>query len=392
MPGPLTWLMQRAEATKRRLNDFSPERLEADVENILADYKEDPLSLVGPHVGGLGIIRKGGMPGLNAWTEIDEDRLINALAMTRRGELDSPSMYVAKGGPKYTFGNMALVARPDAVDPIRRPGMLYNRDAWTPMLSDFESNTHPYNRLRNRLSHAGYDDYRLKHPVNHVGHQLMIDQSPKFTSFKDFENSPYGAGVLMSTTRESNLPKGWSELLSQKAGLATVKDRATKLNIPHTDRAIEELMSPESTVAKEVVKLEFPQLSNLIDDWGKLNDRVRYRQFAKAVPTSHDAKEILQFARSAPSTYGELKVSGPLSITRENFLAAIPKNPSTVDNLTIEALKRRGIPVINPNQASAIGGEQGLVDIMNRLTEESVFPFERAMIYPNYDHLFDGLD
>ena len=66
MGGALEYLMQRAETGKRRLRDLfrnPSDHVSADLENIIADYRQDPLSVVGPHIpmGGLaGVIKPKG--------------------------------------------------------------------------------------------------------------------------------------------------------------------------------------------------------------------------------------------------------------------------------------------------------------------------------------------
>ena len=328
-----------------------------------------------PPVAAAGIIRRGGMKGLNSWTEIPEANL-DAL-LRNGGELTSPSVYIAKGGPRYKFGDIAMIARPDALDPVRKPGKIYNRDAWTPTRDHFSNNDVATNRLYNKLEHGGYNDYRHTGQLGDNGHRLLIDQSPEFTSAKAFEESPRGADLLMRSTSSSGLTKRVSDELRRDMSRETILHNARKLDIPipREDALRRFLTSADG----DMDKMDYPGFSTLMYDWNSLRNPTKYQQFVKTVeegnPFSH---RLIDRARTAPSNYAELKVSGPLSLTRENFLAAVPQD--TVDPSTINLLRKRGIPVIDTNKTGR--SEQDLIDLMDILTEESAYPLEHLMAQP----------
>lgn len=382
----LTKIMQSGQGVKRRVKELlkDPEYVaNQTIDELASQFYEDPLSMVGPHVhGAAGILRRYGVPGLNSWVEIPEDNLYKLLH--GKGELTSPSMYVAKGGPRYKFGDYALVGRPDKLDPINRPGKLYNRDSWTPVKQEFPANDTVENRLKNKFAHGGFDDYRRGSALGDIGHRLMIEQSPVFRSFKEFEDSPYGAKVLTGSTSHSGLPKHIARELNREMAKESILHNARRLHLDIPgDESLKRFMSDSEGVEDRV---NFPGFSSLVDDWRSLRNPSKYHQFRKTVTENNPySQRLTTWARSAPSNYAELKVSGPLALTSENFVGAIPRVPDMSDPIVNELLRKRGIPVLDRSVTGT--SEKDMINLMNTLTEESAYPLEHLMVKPDYEEL-----
>lgn len=309
-----------------------------------------------------GMLRVGGRPDLIAThSTTDLGDLIRESKRRNMGvaELYSPSLAVTKDKVQSNFGNTILVPRVGAFDPKTHTSTLFNRDAYTPRYKDFPGSAvqpHPQGYLdvsdglkadplrrdakygRGPTSNPGarlddrflVDDpqgFKMTEGAGHgnVGlgasellspqHADAIQASPAFRSFAAYEKSKAGAGTLRTFTP----PGGLSEQYYNEF-----------LNSPTGQKLWDLLDSPAFIQPRK-------GLMNHLDELDP-TDLKAYGEYVRKM-------------RELPSEYGELKVSGPVPITKEHWAGVLlPEGrakPNEFGELVaeMEYLQRMGIPV-----------------------------------------------
>lgn len=144
----------------------------------------DAASMVPVGAGGAGqaMITAGGDPRLLLSRGTVKDALLYALK--NKNKIDNPSFAIAKEYLPENFGDVFVLPHPRALDPKYHPrnSELYNIDAYTGPRSSITGET--------RLQWGDLPDTEE--------YALRVAMSPKYNSFKHFENSSHGAklGVL----------------------------------------------------------------------------------------------------------------------------------------------------------------------------------------------------
>lgn len=269
-----------------------------------------------------GAIRKGGKPSLNLTHETSVARLLEAI---NANYLRHPSIAIAENNGRPFAGNpsISLVMNPTyhGFDPARNPqNLLLNRDSFVTRsmrpASDFAPefrrgqldlrNTEGLNNYVPSLRDAAVID-RYAPPTD--GQKLLsIQGSPRFTSFQEYEKSPFGAATL----------------------------------------------NPESsyayhTVVDAIAEYDEDLLKTLYGPQRGINADLALQNLEKASKRNSEAMIALTAIKRAASDYAELKVLGDVPISPKTISAAILpdealRNYSTtgIEDLAKE-LRARGI-------------------------------------------------
>jgi len=260
--------------------------------------------------GGKQAIRKGGDHNLEATHATGGAYNLIDIHGKPHKELSSPSFAIwnskhADGVPFAGKDSPLIVPRPGALDPLNHPGELYNRDAYTLRGRDYDTLKgmhYPKKRLEQRFGEYPVRLKEFEGTTGDVGHDLAIESSPKFGSFKQFERDPRGANLL-------------------KTDADTIRGAQDDQNA-----LIGKLLRDHSRPMPGYLTV------------GENKDFVR--QAAKA--GDPDAQEFLRSAAYMPSEYAELKTKGPLAFTPEKIAGvALPTDPASID--VAKALRNRGI-------------------------------------------------
>lgn len=227
-------------------------------------------------LGLLGAIRKGGNPELFAWHNSDIGKIIDLL--DESGALSNPSIGISKFNPFHFGGHesVSLLMRPgDEIDPAKVRADLFNRDGYT-------------TRIKSDVAQY-LDDTRFTENAapKDPSHLLSIAASPKFKSLKEFEESPYGAGTLLTPKTQDYASDRYDEIKERLNASAMGEDF-----VPQT--ALE-----RQAWAKEMVKgLD-------VDD-----------------PTGL-GQELLNILKASPSEYAELKKLGDLPLNSDTVAGVL---------------------------------------------------------------------
>ena len=338
-----------------------------------------PAALSGSRTAQRGAITVGGNPDLYPGHGTSAGNLLNVFASrdpAKAGiaELSGPSIGIGKGGPDLSFahgpgGGVLLVPRVGAYDPAAYPTTLFNRDAYTPrdrQLGDYKISLEAQNAAKDLAEawhpgmlkyfktpenlrqaalagHAGARiDARLADPRNkdlwarefsekstgNWAHDEAIKGSPAFRSFKQFENSPLGAALLMDK-RNPDLADGAIERWQGQGALDKVFGQGFTdfLNKPQAkwDPAVsgDELAtqfahySPSGAAKKgmtfdQFLSISAPSLRQTVLDWGSTPEHL-----------NQAAREYRGLLKQTPSNYAEIKVAGPTQLSPENWAGAV---------------------------------------------------------------------
>ena len=342
-----------------------------------------PSALSGSRTAQRGAITVGGNPDLYPGHGTSAAKLLETLpsrAPAKGGiaELSGPSIGIGKGGPDLSFahgpgGGVLLVPRVGAFDPAAYPSTLFNRDAYTPrdrllgrsqtykdvrgalqesfrnVEDEFDRGGRYYGedpsqvlrklqanfankRVQDRLtSDLNKDLWAREFPEKSTGnwvHDEAIKGSPAFRSFKQFENSPLGAALLMDK-RYPDLAEGAIERWQGQGALDKVFGQGFTdfLNKPQAkwDPAVsgDELATqfahyfPSGAAKKgmtfdQFLSVSAPSLRQTILDWGSTPEHL-----------NQAAREYRGLLKQTPSNYAEIKVAGPTQLSPENWAGAV---------------------------------------------------------------------
>lgn len=271
----------------------------------------------------LGALRAGGRPDLLAThgTTIDNLFAANDRAATH---LYSPSLAVTPGSQlDNSFADgITLIPRTGAFDPATSNSSLFNRDVWTPRYYHYDGSARDdaAARLADKLTMphdggrlGGYDPADDTDLLEQIGRTAGIYESPRFPSFKAFEQSPYGARVL---TNNFNAPENASTAFEQ------ILNRHLKTS------GHEGLVGEAWTDARQVL-------------------------VKQAQEGDKEAQKILQLSRKLSSNYGELKVHGDVPLVSDYWAGALMWDRPKPEKITQESLReikevfrKGGIPVV----------------------------------------------
>ena len=275
--------------------------------------------VLGGGIAGFGILRQGGTRGINAIHGTSEHALVKLaeeIEQTGKAILHSPSFEITRNdakGPQFGWGDTSIIPDPRAIDPkVRLDGHLYNRDAYVARTGGREFTEAELNAI--------IHDSRLTEGESPgLAHSLSIIGSPRFYSFKDYEQSLLGAALLDKSIKPVQ-PYLW-----RKAGFSDVD----VYNAGHN---------------KE----------DLIDFYDRLEMKARMGETP--------ARQILKRIREQGSEYGELKLTRGLDLNSSTVLATIVNpgiNPGDLQNVK-QAFAKKDIPVgefldfISSNEKTAL--------------------------------------
>lgn len=274
---------------------------------------------IGTGAAGFGILRQGGIRGINAIHGTNEHSLVqlaDEINKTGRATLHSPSFEITRNeasAPKFGWGDTSIIPDPRAIDPkVRLDAHLYNRDAYVARSGGKEF-------TETELNAIIHDSRLTEGESPGLSHSLSIIASPRYYDFKDYEQGNLGAAAL---TRPI---KPVETYLYRKAGFSD----ADIYNATHS---------------KE----------DLLDFYDRLE--------AKALNGETPARQILKRLKEQGSEYGELKLIRGLDISSSNILATIVNpgmSPGDVQNVK-KAFGKKDIPVgemldfISPNEKQAL--------------------------------------
>ena len=333
-----------------------------------------PSALAGSRTAQRGAITVGGNPDLYPYHGTSAAKLLETLptrdpAKAGIAELSGPSIGISKGGVDTSFahgqgGGVLLIPRVGAYDPAAYPATLFNRDAYTPRFQsakaptikdkaavleeaggDFELGGSYYagnpgsvlpdfarRRNRERLSPQLPRDLRVReftgNSTGNWAHDEAIKGSPAFRSFKQFENSPLGAALLMDK-RYPDLAEGAIEHWQGQGALDKIFGQGFTdfLNKPQTkwDPAVsgDELATqfahyfPSGAAKKgmtfdQFLSISAPSLRQTVLDWGSTPEHL-----------NQAAREYRGLLKQTPSNYAEIKVAGPTQLSPENWAGAV---------------------------------------------------------------------
>jgi hypothetical protein len=279
----------------------------------------------------LGAIRRGGDPflqvthGTTPWKLAKVGSTIEETKPFK--ELSSPSFAVSDYGseaiPFYHPSSGALVIpKVGAVDPLKHPSTVYNRDAFVQRGADVAEDL---NNPELRLLHRFWTDRDLKlrevqGSTGAISHDVAIKESPIFPSFKAYETSPAGSATLRKAEDPDEWGRAFHDRFMQWGGRTIGNRRAA-----HTDL----------TVA--------------------------------AMKGDTEAQELLKLAKNAPSDYAEVKTHGPLALTPEKVAGVILPEPTGLNEDIIKLLRgeygRRKIPT------ETVGSDWDIRDVRSLIDE-----------------------
>lgn len=285
--------------------------------------------------------------------------------VTPHKELSSPSFSIRPHGtdlPFWTHDSPIIIPKPNALEPFNHPAEIFNRDAYVKRGGQMaEALRDPKARLAQR-----FDPESLRFGENMIGnpgstgelsHDMVIQASPRFRSFKHYETDPAGASTLMK----------------------------------HNDPSpMDAAMDMEDRMFKWLNDNNFKWKSG---DWA---DRLsNYQGGVKAMREGAargdpEAKEIMAYVKRAPSEYGELKTKGPLSLTPEKISGILMPTKSSGENVPVEQSDKliklltrryqdRGVPVhpydnefiFNKNQGEGREGWNYLSDMIDQVQQSA---------------------
>lgn len=235
-------------------------------------------------------------------------------------DIEGPNPIITNFG-SYSNGSLWLVPRLGAFSPRDPNATLINRDAYTPRFSQYQGKAVDFAKLKQKqlidtpatgrkivelpnmdLVRGRLQDRGLAGPLpwprggaleeKHdpgEGHRASILMSPRFQSFEHYENSPYGAPLLLkdepysSDGQLSRIIYAMGPRLQGATGAAEILNRA---------------------------KLRVQELSTRLKTAGEANEL-------------DELRDALEQLRRQPSEYGELKVHGPVPINKERFAGAV---------------------------------------------------------------------
>lgn len=275
---------------------------------------------------GAGTIRPMGAKSLNMVHNLGSANELDLIKLlTGRRSLSSPSIAIAEDNVFPFSASPTVLFNPAShrFDPASSVhNQLFNRDAYVATGKTHVDAQHWATGKDARLT----QDYEPG-----TDQRLSILASPRFNSFKEFEESVFGKGVLTKNPDFSASP-GADEL--------------------------------EKFLAKNVEN--YSEVSQTISPATQM---LALKQFA--AQGNKDAKELLTKFRSAPSDYAELKVAGE-----------VPINPSTVSAVMIpeamkdsyfampflkEKLRARGIRYGAPSELLPEANQQHYRDMVSRI-------------------------
>lgn len=317
----------------------------------------------------VGMLRKGGDASLIPWHQTRGISLLDALR--GRGELTSPSIGISREAIPDKFftgsGDAMLIPKVGAFDPGAYPATLFNRDAYTPRMGNYNSAQFlPGQRemaaarladrdiggelLRGTESFTtGPNGVIGKLPVEYQDirqalggdfHAIPVYDSPTFRNFASFERSPRGAGLLQSGAEVHNTDYIQNAREAYK-------------------RAFPNLTPYERDSAMQAVGqlLELQSKTKTPENMQKVLDRIDalpglFPDLARMIDLDPNAVEKLQRFRgglaNSPSEYAELKVHGNTQISPEHFAGALigldQHGISNIGKAVSAALIKRGIP------------------------------------------------
>ena len=338
-----------------------------------------PAALSGSRTAQRGAIAVGGNPDLYPYHGTSAAKLLETLpsrdpAKAGIAELSGPSIGISKGGVDTSFahgqgGGVLLIPRVGAYDPAAYPTTLFNRDAYTPRDRHLEEYLAAKDaRTTARQSAENYDpalaveyggqkglereflkgqvgarinarlaDPRNKDlwarefPENSTGnwaHDEAIKGSPAFRSFKQFENSPLGAALLMDK-RNPDLAGGAIERWQGQGALDKVFGQGFTdfLNKPQAkwDPAVSgdefagkvaeynsSRLAGTGMTFDQFLAQSAPSLRQTVLDWGSTPEHL-----------NQAAREYRGLLKQTPSNYAEIKVAGPTQLSPENWAGAV---------------------------------------------------------------------
>lgn len=192
-------------------------------------------------------------------------------------------------------------------------------------------------------------------------HDVAMKRSPAFRSFEQYERHPLGAALLTEDTRYPYQLR--NEQIVRTAQDALMRYRAPDGSWPELDRReIGDILQAfvRAGQTKEGFLNDPKQMGLVMRDilkehWspaGPLSaEGERYMLRAlKAVPEfQRQAGNVLREYARAPSSYAELKVSGPVPVTGENWAGAIlrslPDEQFEMDRV-LRSLNYNNVPVV----------------------------------------------
>jgi hypothetical protein len=234
-------------------------------------------------------------------------------------ELSSPSFAVSRDKLIPNFGQTYLVPQLGKFDPTTSNSSLYNRDAWTDTIRNLRS-------VKDSSAFARLHDRFNKSPP---ASSYPVDQ---FKSFADYEASPKGAGVL-----------------TQKLPVNTNK----KLSAVYDDVREAYGASPFNTI-KQILK-------NPDAAWAELNGNVDTLESKDQLVQA--MKHQFHLFQQKPSSYGELKVHGPVQVSPHNFAGIIGPSESSTNDMLRRAADLRGLPYLEHDFGS---GPEGIDELLKK--------------------------
>lgn len=186
-------------------------------------------------------------------------------------------------------------------------------------------------------------------------HQLAIQRSPAFRSFKSFENSPLGAKLL---TRGMANEKGFQDAVLNKA----FGDDFGWMNRQAMTEAIESVPYGRESFIKMMTSDPNLRFSPIYQQY--LANGFKPEDLAADAPELYRRAALARRAIGhTPSEYAELKVIGSVPVNRDTFAGVLMDRGA--EPRTLEILDQLGLPYINRSDPAYHGVPT--LELVNRL-------------------------
>lgn len=187
-----------------------------------------------------------------------------------------------------------------------------------------------------------------------LAHDISVETSPVFRSFRSYEKNPLGAGLLA--------PQGRAGMQNRYQN--KVLDAAYGFDFGWLSRnAMIEAANVVGSGAKkrdggdgvshflDAIKRQDPRLDHLLDDYG-VNNLTQADILKEAPVLLRHAQKARRGLQHTPSDYAEVKALGPVQVTPDSFAGVIAQGD--VRDEIRDLLARNNLPLILRNSADNI--------------------------------------
>lgn len=320
--------------------------------------------------GGLaGTIRRGGASNLVGIHQSGVQKFAEMLNAYKKpiNELYSPSFAINKDAITQNFGDkkgtLTFVMRPDVLDPVNRGGSIFARDAYTPRMSAYpgSSMNQLADALRNSRNRRAYSEDQILESVRNKLRYRHSDRYgetfPELRLVEDVE--PDDAQRIIRGLR-SGTPEDLRDL-SQEFDVPIQQAMTIAQSRPFKSfKSFED--SPRGAGLLDSGYFRSAKAQELRDKYNAI-DAV----LANPETTMEQLRAARHESTMLPSEYAELKTSGPVGLHPGNIAGAIlqPKEGLSMNAqwAIADALRRQGInlktaeQVLNPHELFNLANE-----------------------------------